>query len=72
MIVADAQRIPDLPAAWFAAMGKAGQLSENAFPFRPHETDDDAIRGLAERYNLSRANIVRILVHAALKDMGAV
>lgn len=56
-----------LPENWENFLVATRGLAENGFSVRFGEADGEAIEELAERYDISRAAVVRILVHKALR-----
>lgn len=59
---------PDLPKGWEAFLNAQRRLSEYGTRVRFGEADEEAIEELAKRYSISKAQVVRILVHKALRN----
>lgn len=61
--------IPDLPEGWEGMLSSSRRLSFEGTRVRFGEEDENTIQALAERYEISKAMVIRILVHAALKSL---
>lgn len=57
---------PELPGDWQVMLQSMRRLSENGTNVRFGEEDERIICDLSERYSISKALVVRILVHQAL------
>jgi hypothetical protein len=61
--------VPDLPKDWEGMLSSSRRLSFEGTRVRFGEEDENAIQMISIRYGISKAMVIRILVHKALKDL---
>lgn len=59
--------LPDLPTGWEAFLLARRGLSPTGTRIRLSRADEEEVERLAERYHISKAEVIRILVHHALR-----
>jgi hypothetical protein len=63
----DEDEIPELPHNWQVMLAETQRFTCNGTRVRMGRQDDSILDQMADKYGLSKASIIRILVHAGLR-----